>query len=204
MGRGTSHTTPKAVEDSLVGKYSKVPITLADGELEYLLLDSKGRVVNLLTARNDNADATFLTVDSNSSLHTTHSQSLKSVAVTSPGVAYANGVNALCLVSPASGREVEIVALWIAAKAAGDFYLVVKNLGVSPGITTDYTFDLVGIKGDGVTDTSDVIWAAFFAAQGRGATGGEYHFDCGCDCELYLIAPDIEYSIVITWLEETP
>ena len=204
MGRGTSHTTPKAVEDSLVGKYSKVPITLADGKLEYLLLDNKGRVINLLTARNDDNDATVLTVDSNSSLHTTPSQNLKSVAVTSPGVAYANGVNALCLVSPASGREVEIVSLWIAAKAAGDFYLVVDELGVSPGSTTANIFDLVGIKGDGVTDTSDVIWAAFFAAQGRGATGGEHHFDCGLNCEIYLIAPDIDYSFVITWLEEIP
>ena len=193
-----SHTS------KLIGKYQAVPVTLSEGGVGYILLDRNGRVVNLLTAREDNEDVQFLTTDSNSSLHTTHSQSLKSVAVTSPGVAYANGVNALCLVSPVSGREVEIVSLWMAAKAAGDFYLVVKNLGLSPGDTTNNAFDLVGIKGDGVTDTSDVIWAAFFAAQGRGATGGEYHFDCGCDCELYLIAPDIDYNIVVSWLEEVP
>ena len=198
MGGETSHTT------KLVGKYRSIPIDLADGGVGYILLDSKGRVVNLLTARNDNADATFLTVDSNSSLHTTHSQSLQSISVTSPGVAYANGVNALCLANPESGREIEILSLWIAAKAAGDFFLVASELGVDPGSTSNHTFDLIGIKGDGVTDTSDVIWAAFFAAQGRGATGGEYHFDCGGDRELYLIAPNIDYSIVITWLEETP
>ncbi len=198
MGGETSHTT------KLVGKYRSIPIDLADGGVGYILLDSKGRVVNLLTARNDNADATFLTVDSNSSLHTTHSQSLQSISVTSPGVAYANGVNALCLANPESGREIEILSLWIAAKAAGDFYLVCAELGVAPGSTTNHTFDLIGIKGDGITDTSDVIWSAFFAAQGRGATGGEYHFDGGVNCEIYLIAPDIDYNFVITWLEEIP
>ncbi len=201
MVGGTSHTSPPI---NLVGKYRSVPITLADGETGYLLLDSQGRIINLLTARDDNEDTDFLTVDSNRSLHTTHSQGLHSVAVTSPGVAYANSVNAICLANPASGREIEIVSLWIAAKAAGDFYLVCAELGVSPGSTTNHVFDLIGIKGDGVTDTSDVIWAAFFAAQGRGATGGEYHFDGGMNCEVYLLAPNIDYSFVITWLEEIP
>ena len=188
----------------LIGKYRTVPVDLADGGVGYILLDRKGRVINLLSARDDDEDAILLKVDSNESLHTTHSQSLKSLAVTSPGVAYANGVNALCLAKPASGREVEIVSLWIAAKAASDFYLVCSELGVDPGSTTNHTFDLVGIKGDGVTDTSDVVWAAFFAAQGRGATGGEYHFDGGLNCEIYLIAPDVDYSLVLTWLEEIP
>ncbi len=198
MGDGTSHTT------KLVGRYRTVPIDLADGGVGYILLDRQGRVVNLISARDDNEDAILLTVDSNESLHTTHSQNLKSMAVTSPGIAYANGVNALCLANPPEGYEIEIVSLWIAAKAASDFYLVCSELGVDPGSTTNYTFDLVGVKGDGITDTSDAIWAAFFAAQGRGATGGEYHFDGGLNCEIYLIAPDVDYSFVITWLEEIP
>ena len=198
MGGETSHTT------KLVGKYRSIPIDLADGGVGYILLDKKGRMINLIAARDDNSDAVLLTVDSNRSLHTTHSQSLQSISVTSPGVAYANGVNALCLANPESGREIEILSLWIAAKAAGDFYLVCAELGVAPGSTTNHTFDLIGIKGDGITDTSDVTWAAFFAAQGRGATGGEYHFDGGVNCEIYLIAPDIDYNFVITWLEEIP
>ncbi len=198
MGGGTSHT------NKLIGRYRSVPIVLADGGVGYILLDRQGRVINLLSARDDNAEAVLLTVDSNSSLHTTHSQSLQSLAVISPGVAYANGVNVLCLAQPESGKEIEILSLWIAAKAAGDFYLVCAELGVNPGSTTNHTFDLIGLKGDGVTDTSDAIWAAFFAAQGRGATGGEYHFDSGLNCEIYLIAPNVDYSLVVTWLEEVP
>lgn len=250
MGNGTSHTSRKQFQ---IGRYQTIPVTLADGSVAYLLLDNKGRVINilmakdasgnvvdlrvdsvgrvvsrltsvdgsanildvlldsggrivsLLSAQNDNETVDLLRVDSSRSLHTTHSSDLMNISVVTPGVAYANGTNALCLAAPtAETYEIEIVSVWISAKAAGDFYLVVDNLGVTPRSTTNNTFDLVGIKGDGVTDTCDVVWGAFFAAQGRGATGGEYHTDCGLSNELYLIAPNVDYNIVVAWLNEIP
>jgi len=200
-----SATSDRQTIRGLIGRYLTTPVTLADGTIGYILTDSQGRVVNLLSARNDDGDTDLLRVDSSRSLHTTHSSDLMNIAVTAPGVAYANGVNALCIAAPTDETyELELVSVWIAAKAAGDFYLVADNLGVTPGSTTVNAFDLVGIKGDGVTDTADVVWAAFFAAQGRGATGGEYHTDCGLANELYLIAPAIDYNIVIAWLNEIP
>lgn len=197
--------SPKTVTvNSLIGRYRATPVMLPDGEIAYLLIDAQGRVLNLLVARDDNEDPQLLKSDTERNLHITHAHNIKSVSVTSPGVAYVNGTNALCLVAPTSNREVEIVSVRISTKAAGDFYICARNLGNSLGDTTTYTFDLSGIKGDGVTDTCDCIWAMLLTAAGRGATGGEYVFDCGCDCELYLIAPDVDYSLTVSWLIEVP
>jgi len=85
---------------------------------------------------------------------------------------------------------------------AGDLYLVADNLGNLPRTTTTNTFDLVGIKGDYVTSTSDVVWASFLGNTGKGDTGGDFHFDLTAGKELYLIAPDITYNLVVTWIQE--
>ena len=205
----TSHTTrPETAADpgvEKVGQYQATPVTLPDGSITYLITDEKGHPISVIAGVNDDGAVQKLSVDGLGNLHMTHAHALKSLSVVSPGVAYANGVNALCLDAPPDEtREIEIVSIWISAKAAGDFYIVTRDLDVDPGSTSNYTFDLVGVRGDGVTDTSDVVWASFFAAQGRGATGGEYHFDCGAGREIYLIAPDIDYNLVISWLDERP
>lgn len=205
----TSHTTKTETSTDpgveKVGQYQATPVTLPDGSITYLITDSKGYLISVMSGVNDDGEVQKLTLDGLGNLHITHAHALKSLSVVTPGVAYANGVNALCVAAPPDEtREIEIVSIWISAKAAGDFYIVTRDLDIDPGSTTNYTFDLVGIRGDGVTATSDVVWAAFFAAQGRGTTAGEFHFDCGAGREIYLIAPDIDYNVVVGWLDERP
>lgn len=206
---GTSHTSKTETQAhpgvEKVGQYQATPVTLPDGSVTFLITDSKGYLISVIAGVNNDGEVQKLSVDGLGNLHMTHAHSLQSLSVVTPGVAYANGVNALCLAAPPDEtREIEIVSIWISAKAAGDFYIVTRDLDVDPGSTSAYAFDLIGIRGDGVTDTSDVVWASFFAAQGRGATAGEYHFDCGAGREIYLIAPNIDYNIVLNWLEERP
>ena len=197
MGDGTRSTL------KLMGKYYAVPPTLVDGVPAYILLDEKGRTLSLVQIIDDEGNLTTLKSDHQGNLHVTHAHNIQTVIVTNPGVAYVNGTNALCLAKPSTeDHQLELVSIYLSTNVAGTFYLVSDNLGLNPGATTDNTFDLVGIKGDGVTDTCDVIWATFLANQRRGVTGGEFHIDLLNGEELYLIAPDVLYNLVINWIEE--
>jgi len=127
---------------------------------------------------------------------------IKSVLVNQPGVAYAQSVNALCLIAPEhEGHHLEVMGVYLSTKAAGDFYLVVANLGVAAGSTTDNTFDLIGVRGTDIADTSDVVWAAFLANTSKGGTEGAYEMELNAGYEIYLIAPDVDYNLHITYRE---
>lgn len=195
---------------ALTGMYQASPTTLADLAYAPPLLDSEGRLITLISGVCPDGETRTVELAHNIpsagtnayALRTTHMAGLKSVSVCDPGVAYANGVNSLCLAAPSvETTELEIENIYLSSKAAGDFYICCRNLGIAPGATTNYTFDLVGILGDGITNTADVLWATFLGATGKGLTGGDFHFDIGPGCELYLIAPDITYDLVITWIE---
>ena len=202
-------STSKAV---FAGKYQATPVTLSDGSIAYILLDDKGRIYARIAGVDDTTD-TLHTIETGNvvsldgirhyAIRTAHSHGLNSISVTSPGLAYANGANSLCLAAPtAETLSVEVENVYISAKAVGDFYLVVGNLDVAIGATTANVFDLVGINGVGVVNTSDVVWAFFNAAAGKGAAAGAMHFDLTVGHELYLIAPNIAYNIVVTWIQE--
>jgi len=180
MGDSTSHTTPKTVQIKGIDD--------TDGSTHVL---DAGNVVDLNGKKHHG-------------LRTSHTHGLNSIAVTSPGVAYANGANALCIAAPTNEAYiVELEAIFLSVKVAGDFYLVAANLGNLPGTTTNNVFDLVGVKADYITSTSDVVWAAFLGNTGKGDTGGDFHFDLTPGKELYLIAPNIDYNLVVTWIQET-
>ena len=195
------HTTGKPER----GKYVATPLLLADGSVAYLLLDNYGRQIVRPKTINHQDEVVDFQSDHYANLHVTHAKNLSSVTVTSPGVEYANGVNALCIATPEDPEhELELLGVYLSTKTAGDFYLVADNLGLSPGETTGNTFDLVGIYGDGVTNTCDVLWAAFLANNARGVTGGDFHEDLGLDVELYLIAPNVTYTITVMWMDIEP
>ena len=197
MGGGSRSTL------KLMGKYFETPSDIPEGVPAYILLDEKGRTLSLVQIIDDEGNLTTLKSDHQGNLHVTHAHNIQTVIVTNPGVAYVNGTNALCLAKPSTeDHQLELVSIYLSTNVAGTFYLVSDNLGLNPGATTDNTFDLVGIKGDGVTDTCDVIWATFLANQRRGVTGGEFHIDLLNGEELYLIAPDVLYNLVINWIEE--
>ena len=197
MGDGSRSTL------KLMGKYFAVPPTLVDGVPAYILLDEKGRTLSLVQIIDDEGNLTTLKSDHQGNLHVTHAHNIQTVIVTNPGVAYVNGTNALCLAKPSTeDHQLELVSIYLSTNVAGTFYLVSDNLGLNPGATTDNTFDLAGVKGDGIVDTCDVIWATFLANQRRGVTGGEFHIDLLNGEELYLIAPDVLYNLVINWIEE--
>jgi len=152
---------------------------------------------------NDLGVETQVRVDADRNLRVGFPFGLKFVTVTDPGVAYANGVNALCLANPPSlDEQIRIASVGLSAKAAGDFYLVVAALGTVAGATTNNVFDLQGIRGEVIASTCDVVWAAFLSAQTRSASSPGFILDCGVGNELYLIAPDIVYSLIVTWREE--
>ena len=196
-----SHTTGSPER----GKYQVTPLLLADGSVAYLLLDDYGRQIVRPKTINHQDEIVDLQSDHYANLHVTHAKNLRSITVTSPGVEYANGVNALCIATPEDPEhELELLGVYLSTKTAGDFYLVADNLGLSPGETTGNTFDLVGIYGDGVTNTCDVLWAAFLANNARGVTGGDFHEDLGLDVELYLIAPNVSYTITVMWMDIEP
>ena len=197
MGSGARST------QKIIGKYYANPSDIPEGIPAYVLLDEKGRTLSLVQIIDDEGNLTTLKSDHQGNLHVTHAHNIQTVIVTNPGVAYVNGTNALCLAKPSTeDHQLELVSIYLSTNVAGTFYLVSDNLGLNPGATTDNTFDLVGIKGDGVTDTCDVIWATFLANQRRGVTGGEFHIDLLNGEELYLIAPDVLYNLVINWIEE--
>ena len=197
MGSGTRSTI------KLMGKYFATPSDIPEGVPAYILLDEKGRTLSLVQIIDDEGNLTTLKSDHQGNLHVTHAHNIQTVIVTNPGVAYVNGTNALCLAKPSTeDHQLELVSIYLSTNVAGTFYLVSDNLGLNPGATTDNTFDLAGVKGDGIVDTCDVIWATFLANQRRGVTGGEFHIDLLNGEELYLIAPDVLYNLVINWIEE--
>ena len=201
------------IDPRAIGRYQATPAILADLAYAPALLDVQGRLYARIAGIDDTDDTihTFETgnvVDldgiSHYALRISHSHGINAISVTTPGVAYANGANAMCLAAPTDEALcIELEAVYVSAKAVGDFYLVAANLGIAIGSTTANTFDLVGIKGSGLAvNTSDVVWAFFDAASGKSQSGGAMHFDLTDGHELYLIAPDIDYNIVVTWLQE--
>ncbi len=197
MGGGTRSTL------KLIGKYFENPSDLAEGVPAYVLLDQKGRIISQVSILDDDGELVSLRADHQGNLHVTHAHNIQNISVTNPGVAYANGVNALCLGTPSDEDHwIELVSIYLSTNVSGSFYLVSGNLGLTGGATTDNTFDLAGMRGDGLTDTCDVIWATFLANQRRGVTGGEFHWDLPAGEELYLIAPNELYNIVVNWIEE--
>jgi len=187
----------------LMGRYEETPGDRVDGAPTYILTDIKGRILSRVQIVDDYGNVTSLRADHQGNLHVTHAHNLQSIMVNQPGVAYVNGVNALCIAVPSDeDHQIEIVNIYLSTDTAGSFYLVIADLGLTPGATTDNTFDLVGVLGDGITDTCDVAWAAFLAAQGRGLSSGEYHMDIGAGNELYLLAPDVDYHIHVGWIDE--
>ena len=197
MGDGSRSTL------KLTGKYFENPSDIPEGVPTYVLLDQKGRIVTRGTVVDDDLTVSSLLSDHQGNLHVTHAHNIQSISVTNPGVAYVNGTNALCLAKPsAEDHQLELVSIYLSTNVSGSFYLVSGNLDIDPGSTTDNTFDLAGIRGDGVTRTCDVIWATFLANQRRGTTQGEFHWDLLDGEELYLIAPDVLYNLTVNWLEE--
>ncbi len=185
------------------GKYFLVPSDLAEGKLAYVLLDIKGRTISRPQTVDDDGNLVSLISDHQRNLHVTHAHNIQSVSVTNPGVAYANGVNALCLGKPSDeDHHLELVSVYLSTNVSGSFYIVSDDLDIDPGSTTTNTFDLAGIRGNGVTQTCDVIWATYLANQRRGTTGGEFHWDLPAGEELYFIAPNELYTLVINWIEE--
>jgi len=197
MGDGTRSTL------KLMGRYEETPGDRVNGVPTYLLTDIKGRIMSRVQILDDEGNLTALRSDHQGNLHVTHAHGLKSVMVNEPGLAYVNGVNAFCLAAPSDeDHHIEIVGVYLSTNAAGSFYLVTRNLGLTPGATTNYTFDLVGVMGTDITNTCDVAYSAFLANQGRGVTGGNYQMDMMAGRELYLIAPNVTYHIHVNYLEE--
>ncbi len=197
MGGGNRSTL------KLIGKYEETPGDRVDGAPTYCLTDIKGRFLTRVQIVDDDGNMTSLRSDHQGNLHVTHAHNIQTLMLTNPGVAYVNGTNALCIGKPSDETHwLELVSIYISTNVSGSFYLVSADLDLTPGATTDYTFDLAGIRGNGVTRTCDVLWATFLANQRRGTTGGEYHVDLPAGEELYIIAPDELYSITINWIEE--
>lgn len=187
---GGNHTTVHAwiKEDKRGGK-------------KFGTLDKLQTVINRNMAIDDGGIYQALRVDSEENLHVSHEHNIQTITITNPGLAYANSTNALCIaVTPTEAEEIEIISIYISTKAVGDFYLVAKDLDIAAGGTTSNNFDLIGIFGDGIADTSEVVWAYFNHANGRSQSQGGYHNDMGDGKELYLIAPDTVYSITVNYL----
>ena len=204
---GTSHTTKTETQAhpgvEKVGQYQATPVTLPDGSVTFLITDSKGYLISVIAGVDDDGVVQKLKVDHLGNLHVTHPHETKSVMVNEPGLAYANGVNALCIAAPSDeDHYLELVGIYLSTNAAGSFYLVVADLGLTPGTTTANLFDLVGVMGSDITDTCEVAWAAFLANQGRGVTGGNYLMDLMAGYELYLIAPNEDYHIHVNYLDQ--
>jgi len=188
----------------LMGKYFATPSDIPEGVPAYILLDEKGRIKSLVQVIDDHGDYTPLLADHSGNLHTAGPHGVLAAMVNEPGVAYANGVNALCLAAPSDeDHHLELLGIYLSTNAAGSFYLCSRNLGIAPGATTNYTFDLVGVMGDGLTRSMDVVYAAFLANQGRGVTGGNYKVNLASGEELYLLAPDVTYHIHVNYMEES-
>ncbi len=197
MGQGARSTL------KLTGKYFENPSDIPEGVPAYVLLDEKGRVLSRGQLIDDDGIVTSLISDHQGNLHVTHAHNIQTVSVTNPGVAYVNGTNALCIAKPSDeAHQIELVSIYLSTNVAGSFYLVSDDLDIDPGSTTANTFDLAGMRGNGMVQTCDVIWATFLANQRRGVTGGEFHWDLPNGEELYLIAPDVLYSLVVNWIEE--
>jgi len=198
MGDGSRSTL------KLMGKYFAVPPTLVDGVPAYILLDEKGRIVNITQVIDDHGNYTTLLADHGGNLHTAGPHGVQAAMVNEPGLAYVNGANALCLAAPSDeDHHIEILGVYLSTNAAGSFYLCARNLGIAPGATSAYTFDLVGVMGDDITRTTDVVYAAFLANQGRGVTGGNYKINMLDGEELYLLAPDVTYHIHVNYTDES-
>ncbi len=198
MGRGTRSTL------KLMGQYFATPSDISDGVPAYILLDEKGRIINLVQAIDDHGNVVSLLSDHSGNLHTAGPHGVKAAMVNEPGLAYANGVNALCIAAPSDeDHHLEILGVYLSTNAAGSFYLCARNLGVAPGATSAYTFDLIGVMGDQMTRSTDVLYAAFLANQGRGVTGGNYKVNLADGEELYLIAPNVTYHIHVAYLDES-
>ncbi len=186
-----------------MGRYEETPGDRVDGVPTYLLTDIKGRLIARLNVLDDEGHIVELLADHSGNLHVTHASELKSVMVNEPGVAYANGVNALCLAAPSDeDHRLDLIGVYLSTNAAGSFYLVTGNLGTAAGATTAYTFDLVGVMGDDIVNTCDVTWAAFMGNQRRGVTGGNWDMHLLAGRELYLIAPNVNYHVHVNYSEE--
>lgn len=204
----TSHTTrPETPEDpgvEKVGQYQAIPVTLPDGSVTYLLTDIRGRLISIVQSEDDHGVYRTLRSDHFGNLHVAGPHGIQAAMVNEPGLAYANGVNALCLAAPEDeDHHLEVSGVYLSTNAAGSFYLVAGNLGVTPGTTSVYTFDLVGVMGSDLVRTCDVIWASFLANQGRGVTGGNYQMSLLDGEELYLLAPDVTYHIHVNYMDES-
>jgi len=187
-----------------MGKYFATPSDIPDGVPAYILLDEKGRIKSLVQVIDDHGNYTSLLADHAGNLHTAGPHGVQAAMVNEPGLAYANGVNALCLAAPTDeDHHLEILGVYLSTNAAGSFYLCARNLGIAPGATSAYTFDLVGIMGDDLTRTTDVVYASFLANQGRGTTGGRYKMNLMNGEELYLLAPDVTYHIHVNYMDES-
>ena len=204
----TSHTTKTetAADPGVekVGQYQATPVTLPDGSVTYLLTDIRGRLISIVQSEDDHGVYRPLRSDHDGNLHVAGPHGIQAAMVNEPGLAYANGVNALCLAAPVDeDHHLELIGVYLSTNAAGSFYLVAGNLGIAPGATSNYTFDLVGVMGTDLTRDMDVVWAAFLANQGRGVTGGNFHMDLMAGEELYLLAPDVTYHVHINYLDES-
>ena len=198
MGDGTRSTV------SLLGKYFVNPSDIPIGIPAYILLDVKGRPISIVLTEDDHGVYRPLRSNHEGNLHTMGPHGIQSAMVNEPGLAYANGVNALCIAAPEDeDHHLEIAGVYLSTNAAGSFYLVAENLGVAPGATTAHTFDLVGVMGSDLARTCDVIWAAFLANQGRGITGGNYQMNLLNGEELYLLAPNETYHVHVNYMDES-
>ena len=187
-----------------MGKYFAIPPDITEGVPAYILLDDKGRIINITQVIDDHGNYTTLLADHSGNLHTAGPHGVKAAMVNEPGLAYANGVNALCLAAPSDeAHHLELLGIYLSTNAAGSFYLCARNLGIAPGATSAYTFDLVGVMGDDLTRTTDVIYASFLANQGRGTTGGNYKMNMLNGEELYLLAPNVTYHIHVNYVDES-
>ncbi len=179
MGSGARST------QKIIGKYYANPSDIPEGVPVYLLTDLKGRLIARVQIEDDDGNLVSMKADHQGNLHVTHAHNIQTAIITNPGVAYINGTNALCLGTPSDEAHwLELVSIYLSTNVAGSFYIVSANLGLTGGATTPNTFDLAGIRGDGITRTCDVIWATFLANQGRGTTGEEFHIDLPAGEEL--------------------
>lgn len=186
-----------------MGRYEGTPGDRVNGIPTYLLTDIKGRLISRVNVVDDEGHIVDLIADHDGNLRVTHPEGLKSVMVNEPGVAYANGANALCLAAPSDeNHHLDLIGVYLSTNAAGSFYLVTANLGLAPGATTANIFDLVGVMGDDIVNICDVTWAAFMGNQRRGVTGGNWDMHTMAGEEVYLIAPNVNYHIHVNYLEE--
>ena len=198
MGDGTRSTL------KLTGKYFVNPSDIPVGVPAYILLDVKGRPISIVLSEDDHGVYRTLRSDHSGNLHTAGPHGIQSAMVNEPGVAYVNGTNALCLAAPEDeDHHLELLGVYLSTNAAGSFYLCARNLGIAPGATSAYTFDLVGVMGDDLTRSCDVVYSAFLANQGRGVTGGQYKMNMLDGEELYLLAPNVTYHIHVTYMDES-